>query len=348
MKGKRIEYIDQIKGLAIFLVVLAHIMAWTYQSWEVALQHKSVAPMLWWRIIYSFHMPLFFCVSGYLCSIKKGYTTFVKNKIKTLIIPFVSFFILSGVINKSLTYGGGPWFLKTLFIFVMIYAISHLLLKIARSQNSLILIIVMLILFLAIRRGVYYLNSEILKEIIDIRHLSNFNYTGFLLGVFLKEFKYIYEKIKKEKAFSFFIIIYIVLFVLKLQWNITFQWDFVFIEISAIMAVWLFFDLRQSKLITNKNLRMQKITNRILEKMGRYSLHIYLLHGYFQIRNIDFGQYLLSLADKNVNSLSITLCTTQLIYTAIITTVIIILCFLAIRFIEHSNILNFLLFGKTN
>lgn len=348
MKGKRIEYIDQIKGLAIFLVVLAHIMAWTYQSWEVALQHKSVAPMLWWRIIYSFHMPLFFCVSGYLCSIKKGYTTFLKNKIKTLIIPFVSFFILSGVINKSLTYGGGPWFLKTLFIFVMIYAISHLLLKIARFKNSLILIIVMLILFLAIRRGVYYLNSGILKDIIDINHLSNFNFTGFLLGVSLKEFKNKYERLNKEKAFSFFVILYIVLFVLKLQWNITFQWDFVFIEISAIMAVWLFFDLRQSKLVTNKNLRMQIITNRILGKMGRYSLHIYLLHGYFQIRNIDFGQYLLSLADKNVNSLSITLCTTQLIYTAIITTVIIILCFLAIRFIEHSNILNFLLFGKTN
>ena len=101
--NRRIGYIDQIKGLAIFLVVLAHVMAFTYQNWEVVLQHKNVAPLLWWRIIYSFHMPLFFCVSGYLCSIKKGYTKFVRNKVRSLIIPFSSFFILESIIYKNQT-----------------------------------------------------------------------------------------------------------------------------------------------------------------------------------------------------------------------------------------------------
>lgn len=105
--NRRIGYIDQIKGLAIFLVVLAHVMAMTYQNWEVVLQHKNVAPLLWWRIIYSFHMPLFFCVSGYLCSIKKGYTKFVRNKVRSLIIPFSSFFILESIIYKNQTIGGG-------------------------------------------------------------------------------------------------------------------------------------------------------------------------------------------------------------------------------------------------
>lgn len=345
--NRRIGYIDQIKGLAIFLVVLAHVMAFTYQNWEVVLQHKNVAPLLWWRIIYSFHMPLFFCVSGYLCSIKKGYTKFVRNKVRSLIIPFSSFFILESIIYKNQTIGGGPWFLKTLFIFMMIYAISHLLFKILRYENSLLLIIIMLILFIAIRRVIYYINSDFLKEIIDLHHLSKFNYTGFLLGVILKEFKNIYEKLNKEKAFTFFFIVYFVLIYLKLQWNISFHWYFVFTVISAIMAIWLFFDLRESKQVSNKNSKKStRYINHCLELLGQYSLHIYLLHLFFRIRIIDFGNYLLSLADENVYTLSITLCTIQLIYAAIITTIIIVLCFLTTRFIEHSKYLNYLLFGK--
>lgn len=343
MNNKRIGYIDQIKGFAIFLVVLAHVMAFTYENWEVVLQNKNVAPLLWWRIIYSFHMPLFFCVSGYLCCIKKGYTNFFKTKARSLIIPFISFFFLEEILFNNQTIGGGPWFLKTLFIFLMIYAISHFLIKIARYENSILLIIVMLVFFIVLRRGIYYINSEILKDIIDIHHLSVFNYTGFLLGFSLKEFKNIYEKLNKEMAFTFFFILYLALFLLKHQWNISYNWDFIFIETCAIMAIWLFFDLRESKQVTNNISRKLTI---ILQRLGRYSLHIYLLHLFFRIRIIDLGNYFLSLADKNVYSLSITLCTLQLVYTIIVTSIIIALCFLTIRFVEHSKYLNYLLFGK--
>lgn len=347
--GKRIGYIDQIKGLAIFLVVLAHVMAFTYQNWEIALQHKSLAPMLWWRIIYSFHMPLFFCVSGYLCSINKGYAIFIKKRIRSLIIPFISFFFLEEILINHQTLGGGPWFLKTLFIFLMLYAISHFLLKLAKFYNSLLLIFIMLVLFLAIRKGIYYINSEVLNDIIDIHHFSYFNYTGFILGISLKEFKNIYEKLNKEMAFTFFFILYFVLFLLKHQWNISYNWDFIFIESSAIMAIWLFFDLRESKQVTNNiSSKLTIIINQCVELLGRYSLHIYLLHLYFRIRIIEFGNYLLSLADKNDYSLSITLCTLQFVYTIIVTTIIIALCFLTIRFVEHSKYLNYILFGKFN
>ena len=47
----RISYIDSLKGIGIFIVILGH----TYQ-----------VPDLLHDIIYSFHMPLFFMVSGFV------------------------------------------------------------------------------------------------------------------------------------------------------------------------------------------------------------------------------------------------------------------------------------------
>lgn len=56
----RISYIDQLKGIAIFLVVLGHVI-----------EHNAGRDNFLWTLIYSFHMPLFMFVSGYL-----AYVTF--------------------------------------------------------------------------------------------------------------------------------------------------------------------------------------------------------------------------------------------------------------------------------
>lgn len=50
----RIDYIDRMKGLAIFLVVLGHVYMFSFNKSE------SVLP----SIIGSFHMPLFMFLSG--------------------------------------------------------------------------------------------------------------------------------------------------------------------------------------------------------------------------------------------------------------------------------------------
>ncbi len=84
---KRDEYIDWLKGFAIFLVVYAH-------SWQIS------NTMFWF--IYRFHMPLFFCISGYLFSSKKSFKDFIKTKIKTLILPYFVFFIISYLITNFL------------------------------------------------------------------------------------------------------------------------------------------------------------------------------------------------------------------------------------------------------
>ena len=74
--SKRIEYIDIAKGIGILLVVLGH------NDFEVI----SVFAQ---RLIYSFHMPLFFFLSGYFLNTAIPFFEFIKKRSNTLLKPFL-------------------------------------------------------------------------------------------------------------------------------------------------------------------------------------------------------------------------------------------------------------------
>lgn len=81
MKTKRLNVIDVAKGIGIFLVIFAHV---NYQPELLTM-------------IYSFHMPLFFIISGILFDKNKhtDFKTFIGRRFKTLFIPYVLFEIFS-------------------------------------------------------------------------------------------------------------------------------------------------------------------------------------------------------------------------------------------------------------
>ena len=74
---KKYIYIDVAKGIGMFFVIWGHIIL-----------HGPI-----YNFIYSFHMPLFFFLSGLLFTASKYKTIreFVKRRIKTLIIPYLIF-----------------------------------------------------------------------------------------------------------------------------------------------------------------------------------------------------------------------------------------------------------------
>lgn len=116
---KRVDYLDYSKGIAIILVVLGHICSGgnikTY--------------------IYSFHMPLFFIISGYLFNYSnvKSLKEFINKKAKAYLIPYMTFsiinisgyYLLSGLSLIALKNNlldtikfcgiGALWFLPVLF-----------------------------------------------------------------------------------------------------------------------------------------------------------------------------------------------------------------------------------------
>lgn len=84
MSTKRISYIDMAKGIGIILVVFGHF------------GFASESLLTW---IMSFHMPLFFILSGMLLSHtnadRHSMSVFLQKKAKNILIPYFSFSILS-------------------------------------------------------------------------------------------------------------------------------------------------------------------------------------------------------------------------------------------------------------
>lgn len=69
---QRIQYIDLAKGIGIIAVIIGHMGMWKLN-----------------KIIYSFHMPLFFLLAGAFISQKYGKKQYALKKAKQLLIPYV-------------------------------------------------------------------------------------------------------------------------------------------------------------------------------------------------------------------------------------------------------------------
>ncbi len=117
MNQQRIEYIDIAKGIGILLVYIGH----------CEIGEGDFSHITHW--IYSFHVPLFFFISGLLFSNKHvSAATFYRNKFASLIVPYIIFSIVNYVLLKLchfdatlsfITNGWGTnplWFIPILFL----------------------------------------------------------------------------------------------------------------------------------------------------------------------------------------------------------------------------------------
>lgn len=135
---KRLAYVDAIKGLAIGLVVLGHVLQIYYSDGALCV-----------RAVYSFHVPLFMFISGYVSWKATGWLT-VRKRALQLLVPFFSAIFLGFAIAEWGEWSAGRlagrmvtvlkqpdmglWFLWALFfinvIFIACRKMSHM---IARS-----------------------------------------------------------------------------------------------------------------------------------------------------------------------------------------------------------------------
>lgn len=138
-KKERLTYLDVAKGIGILLVVIGHVYAFNRQIVDRFF-------VIW---LYSFHMPLFFIISGMLIAYKdeKDIWKFVKKRIMGILIPYVFFSIFSiivfAIVNdfsrevfvqnvKATICGVGIdtlWFLPALFFGEVIFFVLRNLLK---------------------------------------------------------------------------------------------------------------------------------------------------------------------------------------------------------------------------
>jgi fucose 4-O-acetylase-like acetyltransferase len=135
----RIDWIDYAKGIGIFFVVLGHVLRGLSGSVGLADLSRLQAIDAW---IYSFHMPLFFFLSGLFSKISEAKNTqrFLIDKLRNIVYPYV---VWSGIIGVSRAASGKSgenllefitnfwriiyqpidifWFLYTLFLISTFY-----------------------------------------------------------------------------------------------------------------------------------------------------------------------------------------------------------------------------------
>ena len=100
MHSRRNSYIDFIKGVTILLVLVGHAIQYCYGT-EYFLQGAYFSnPMF--KFIYTFHMPLFMAVSGYLLQQTLNHRTeqeVAKRRLRQLGLPILSFGVLAFAIK---------------------------------------------------------------------------------------------------------------------------------------------------------------------------------------------------------------------------------------------------------
>ena len=79
MKTSRLSFIDITRAFAILLIVFGHVIVHNFNTYWL------------FNIIYSFHVVLFFIISGYLYNREKSDKEFIIKKFLTLIIPYFIF-----------------------------------------------------------------------------------------------------------------------------------------------------------------------------------------------------------------------------------------------------------------
>ena len=182
---ERNTYIDIVKALLIILVIIGHSIQ--YGSGSNFIKKELFFNNYLFKFIYSFHMPLFIMISGYLSynSINKNKIKDVfKSKISTLLIPILIWTIpvllfkinevttIREFIKLSIkTFSTNLWFLWSVFYINILVKIINKYFK----DNYLVYILVFLITFILP-------NELIIKQFTFQFSLYSYMYFYFIIG----------------------------------------------------------------------------------------------------------------------------------------------------------------------
>lgn len=212
----RNKQIDVLKGIGAILVVIGHLVP--YEG------HLKI-------IIYAFHMPLFFFLSGLVFSTKKNFKEYFIKNLKTLILPYFIFNIISLLFNIdmitkdnfsvlqifdnifyyncSIAWNSSLWFFIVLFFTKILF---YIFAKICNNSEKKLAIITVLILGIGITININNIFIPFGMAIVP------FAFTFFYMGYLYKKIN-ILEKIKLDKKILPFTILFCIIFIISSLYN---------------------------------------------------------------------------------------------------------------------------------
>lgn len=353
MKKQRNESIDILKGIAIFLVVVGHVIQYSSQGAFNFFSNKLFS------FIYTFHMPLFMLISGYLfyhSFIKKDIKQTLQNKIQQLLYPIIIFTILNyyiSVIIEIMVDGSllkflnanwvsklsNIWFLWSVLASTIVICLSHALTK--NKKNAFVLSLILCPIVYLFPNGDNNL----------------FMYGFFITGFYFAQYKNLFPTKLLKLKYVFSLLFLIILpfwendFYIYLTGMFNFSSFNLFfkqITVDIIRYVYgiagsVFMITMVNMIVSNKNKVVLKLLS-TLKYIGQKSLQIYLIQ-IVVIENL-FNKFYCWLSAKL--SYNILFVNKQLFNFVLVPTISIIFVFAIlsiIKFIEKKNYSKFI-FGR--
>lgn len=287
-QAKRLNFIDIAKGIGIILVVLGHSLA--YEC------HNRLFFM-----IYSFHMPLFFFLSGFVFKSKDS-ASYFSGKVKTLLVPLVCFQALNIFTYDILLFlgleehhgiiaFGGFWFLGTLlFVSCLYYILSEKVFSNFKHSN----IVILLSAALTMTFGLIYAQgiSDQSNQIIATSFVAySFYAVGHICSTPQKLMSLVLSNSKIFRLLAtiiglllFALLAYLVGFTDRnVDMNTSRYGDSFFFILNALVGIF-----------ATMFICIGFFKNRILEFFGKNSLMIFLIH-------IPLWRFFFFVCEKNLN-----------------------------------------------
>lgn len=283
--GKRIEYIDAMRGLAMLFVVIGHVFFFSFKHTE-----NIICTILSNEI----QIPLFFMVSGFLVKVPKSdYWSFYKRKAFSLLVPatiFMTIYVWLNNHNYIAAWGDnfkdGFWFTFSLFEFVLIYTTLKIIsrrMKLSLNVDNLLLITITIIMSLA-----FTILAHMSKDsfVMPLFCLTQFKYIPyFILGTIFAERDILGSKWHFVNKWSNWIILFCLLFhlyIYKYSDNIyLFQYKLFLIPTTTLGLLVLLLCFK------NYGSWSSSWVGKKLQIVGQYTLNIYFIHYFFLPRNLS-------------------------------------------------------------
>lgn len=278
-RRKYYENADIIRGFAILLVVLGHAVA----KENVLTAENDVCNLLY-DFIYSFHMPLFFIVSGFVFSVKENLKQHVWNIFRSLLVPYVFFNLFTIFLQQLLPFfsieersvgeqirtmvlnGGNLWFIYVLIEFRLLF---YLIDKVVDSKISRagIILVVLIVIAAAKLPAVKYLLFNSFKL------YAPFFMIGYMIKLLVEQKCIVLSTRKKISAGIILLLIDVLLFCYKMNFGDRIPLYYVIYLPIALLGCAASYCLVCS--IPHAKIR------KALVGLGKTSFQIYIFNGYF-------------------------------------------------------------------
>lgn len=335
MPTKRIEYIDALRGFAMFLVVSAHIIGFSYKA-EDLLSFNN--------IFSNFFLVLFFFVSGF-CAYKPAISdnhTQIKKKFIQLVIPAFAFFTIyclwrgRGLYSLLHITTQEYWFTVELFLFFVFYYTSNRLCKnTGKGWANVTLLSVAVLLYVLSFSHTLIEKTEMGATLFHYLGMRQWrHYIFFVFGVLAHKHFNAFEKFTDNPhwmALSVIGFFFMVFFAYRIDFPMWKPIRILLYGTFSIIVIFTFYRKHENSFYIDTKLGYT------MQYIGRRTMDIYMIHNFLLPHNLDFmGRFF-----NNYNNPSI-----ELLVTTIIALLVIFLSIVIGNIIRLSPTLSHWLLGE--